>query len=308
MSRTAPQQVPQVEPADASAAEDAPRSIPMSSGTDRGKPRAIGLTELGLVILLGVLAASLLLNVITPLPTPGSPVEIRAPGRSADLSVFDRFDPFVGSAPEDISAAPVETETRLNLTLLGTHVGARSSAVIRGKDGKEKPFFVGDTIAGGVRLVEVKSDRVILSRNGLREALSLERRRNATSPRTRSLGQRPAAVLDAPIGPASRTPSERNAAVGELGGSLGELSRFVRIQPNPNGQGIVLFAGASPDLFEGFGLRDGDILVAVNNRPVPTDPSEIASVLSQLSGGAVSVVVERNGTPISLSFDLSERL
>lgn len=76
------------------------------------------------------------------------------------------------TAPAPITAP----ETRLNLKLNGIIASDgenTAGAIIEKSAGKQEYFVLGDTISNGVTLKEVYKDRVILSRNGRLETLSL---------------------------------------------------------------------------------------------------------------------------------------
>ena len=85
-----------------------------------------------------------------------------------------------GQAPKQSTTttpAPViAPETRLNLKLNGiiaSDGNDTAGAIIEKSAGKQEYFSLGDTISNGVTLKEVYKDRVILSRNGRLETLSL---------------------------------------------------------------------------------------------------------------------------------------
>jgi general secretion pathway protein C len=90
-----------------------------------------------------------------------------------DLHVFGEADvkPVVSNEPIN---AP---ETRLRLVLHGvfaSNIPERSMALIAEKSGKDKSYFIGDSLPGNATLHEVYSDRVILRRLGKLETLRLK--------------------------------------------------------------------------------------------------------------------------------------
>lgn len=67
-------------------------------------------------------------------------------------------------------------ETQLQLKLLGTFVSATAmSAVVQSDDGSQQKYKVGDTLPGSARLDEIFANRILLSHNGRRESLALQR-------------------------------------------------------------------------------------------------------------------------------------
>jgi len=90
-----------------------------------------------------------------------------------DLHVFGQADvkPVVSNEPIN---AP---ETRLRLILHGVFASTNpdhSMALIAEKSGKDKSYFIGDSLPGNATLHEVYSDRVILKRLGKLETLRLK--------------------------------------------------------------------------------------------------------------------------------------
>lgn len=70
-------------------------------------------------------------------------------------------------------------ETQLQLKLLGTFVSSAftsaMSAVIQSDDGSQNKYKIGDTLPGGAVLEDIFATRVLLTHNGRRESLALQR-------------------------------------------------------------------------------------------------------------------------------------
>jgi type II secretion system protein C len=239
----------------------------------------IGLVEAAYIIVAGILFARLLFTLLTPLPIPAPGVQQAATGPQADLSVFGRFDPFVGTAPTTVEAPPVRLEeTRLNLKLVGTFVDGTKTATIQTGSG-QRVFALGEAIAAGVTIEEIHADHIILRRNGMTESLSFENRE-----------RRPVRAQTPQVAPASETALPAG------------LQDFVRIEPAPGGDGYILYAGRRPQFFEAAGLLNGDRLLAINNRAVGED-FEFDQLAGAIGGGGVQLTVERQGVPISIRLD-----
>ena len=89
-------------------------------------------------------------------------------------------------------------------------------------------------------------------------------------------------------------------------------SRFTEIiSPRPyfvNGQqrGYRLYAGKDRKQFQQLGLRQGDIVTEINGTAL-TNPTEGARIFSELGDAqSVTVTIERNGVPQSLTLDVGQ--
>lgn len=121
--------------------------------------------EVLLVVLLGVQAARLGWNVLSPAPV--SVPSVTAGGEDR-LAILKRFDPFFRAAPEALTTATAQA-FRLHGVRVGG--GGSGSAIISTPDGLQNSFAVGDEVAPNVRLVSVAEDHVVLARGGVRSTL-----------------------------------------------------------------------------------------------------------------------------------------
>lgn len=85
------------------------------------------------------------------------------------------------------SEQAIISETRLQLKLLGTFVltasPAAMTAVIQAEDGSQKKYRVGDELPGTARVSEILADRIVVTHNGRRESLTLQRLNLSLAPR-----------------------------------------------------------------------------------------------------------------------------
>jgi general secretion pathway protein C len=270
----------------------------------RPSGRGVGLTEIVLVALIGLVAGRILVTALAPLPVaenPPPPQRAASPAQSgaADINPFRTATPAVAAVDNE---APDAVETSLDLTLHGTwnENEDAGSAIIRTPDGEQSVFLVGEEICCGAALVSVHSDRIIISRGGTREALYLA-------------GREPGARAAR----APRRASEKAAATGERaparmpsdGAGIASLFDGVaRVNPSVDESGLMrfrLFPGEDETAFEAMGLRSGDVLVSINNRPAPTNMADLGAALSELrTSGRAEVVVERAGARVPLSISV----
>lgn len=242
--------------------------------------------------LLAVQAARLFWAVVTPVGPSGN---WRAPSvnvvpASARAALFSGFDPFFRN---DQPAAGVGNVTSLNITLFGIRANESSgggSAIIAGEDGVQNSYGVGEEVAPGVILDSVAFDHVILSRGGVKESLYLDQ-----SVPAETVNPTPSAA--APSAPSASTDVAINAET---------IQKSIGFAPRNEGgrvTGLVLQARDDGTMMRIAGFQAGDIIVAVNGRPV----SSAADIAAQLKPGArLSVEIERGGSKLPIALNLEQ--
>ena len=109
-----------------------------------------------------------------------APAETSAPSagtnRPSDVSIEQlRSMHLFGRAPAPAERVPTENlqETKLSLTLVGVFVGtgATSRALIARKGHPAESYAVGDRLPGNAKLVAVHQNRVVITRDGVRELI-----------------------------------------------------------------------------------------------------------------------------------------
>lgn len=245
-----------------------------------------------LAILLATQAARLFWTVVTPVGPLGN---WRAPSvnivpSSARVALFSGFDPFFRN---DAVAAGADNVTSLNLTLFGIRANESSgggSAIIAGEDGVQNSYGAGEEVAPGVILDAVAFDHVILSRGGVKESLYLDQSVPAETVNP---------ATNAGAAPATAPSSDVALNADSLQKSIGFAPR------NEGGRvtGFVLQPRDDGTMLRIAGFQPGDIVVAVNGRPV----SSAADIASQLRPGArLSVEVERGGSKVPIALNLEQ--
>ena len=248
-----------------------------------------------LAILLAVQAARLFWTVVTPVGPVGN---WRAPSvnvvpASARVALFSGFDPFFRNDQPATGSANI---TSLSLTLFGIRANESSgggSAIIAGEDGIQNSYGVGEEVAPGVILDSVAFDHVILSRGGVKESLYLDQSVPADT-----VGTTPATTpTSAPS--ASSAPSDVAINAETIQKSIGFAPR------NEGGRvtGLVLQPRDDGTMMRIAGFKAGDIIVAVNGRPV----SSASDIAAQLKPGArLSVEIERGGSKLPIALNLEQ--
>lgn len=239
-------------------------------------------------------------------PPPAAPAAARNPGATDINAIINAqlFGRIEAGAPEEAAllSAP---ETPLNLTLVGVLADNRESysrALIAVQNAEEKGYAVGDDVSRGVTLQAIFPDRVILSRNGRLETLSLER------------GKPSSAAGYTPPPPDPQSSVEPSAAQQlarireEILQDPAKASEYVRVQPaNVGGQlkGYRVYPGRDRAIFSNAGLRPGDLVTSVNGVQLD-DPAKALQLLGDLSqAGQLNLVIERGGQAQNISINLN---
>ena len=314
-----------------------------------------------LVILLAYSLARLSWSWLLPLPVPAPPLaeqtatDTSAPlmeDKKAKLAAITNWHLFGESevakpapvAPPRPQAAP---ETKLNLKLVGIFASENRNfalAIISESGGPECPVRIGEPIRdknckprpNGPRLEQIFPDKVILSRGGSLETLSLPRESLGSTKPSAPAVPPPPLIMPAPADsepppepggiPTSSAPAPASplvggtptpppqiidaSAVGERLRSKGpealqELISARPYMPNRQLQGFSLNpARGHEDLFRQLGLQTGDILVQFNGVPL-TDQSQGMTVMQELlTSKQVDLRILRGGTERALTLIL----
>jgi general secretion pathway protein C len=250
-----------------------------------------------IIVLLGVLLAIQVARLFWVIVMPVGPIAgWRAPSvnlvpQSARIALFSGFDPFYRN---DTATATTQNVTALSLVLFGVRANESSgggSAIIAGDDGIQNSFGVGEEVAPGVTLDSVAFDHVILSRGGVKESLYLD--------------QSVPAETVSPTGGVLQTAAAQGAS--NAGLNAENLQKAIGFAPRNEGgrvTGLVLQARDDGTMLRLAGFQAGDVVVAVNGRPV----SSAADVVAQLRPGSrISVEVERGGSKLPIALNLEQQ-
>lgn len=205
-------------------------------------------------------------------------------------TLFAALDPFFRSGPVTAGSATV---TALDLILFGVNVNEAAgsgSAIIAGPDGVQSSFAIGDEVQPGVKLAAVAFDHVTLDRGGARETLFIDQSASADTPTT---------TMAAPDTPAPA------ASGGELAPQA--LQSGVQFAPrSEDGQvtGLVVQPRGDGATFRAAGLKPGDVIRAVNGRPI----GSAADISAQITPGArLSLEVERGSSVVPVALFIGKQ-
>jgi len=240
----------------------------------RQLPQRYGMTavELALIALLAVQGARAVWATVTPVEPLGAwAVPVSAPAAPPLPAGFDAFNRSAATGPA--------TVTSLGLTLLGTRVdtvSGRGSAII-GAGGLEQSYAVGEEVAPGVTLAAVAFDSVTLDRGGVKELLYLDQ-----------------SATGAPV----VTPADARPTAAPSATMAGEVALTPRIA-NGATTGYAVAPAGSGELFRASGLQGGDIVIAIDGKPVAQIGDSTAAAGALARPGA-TLEIERGGRTMTL--------
>jgi len=211
---------------------------------------------------------------------------------------------FGEAGAEPVNTAIDAPETQLNLQLRGTIAAGDETmahAIIADGDGKDKVFFINDTLPGGAVLHEVYTDRVILNRGGVLEALRLPRV-------SKALGRQPLPSA-APAFDDQNSAPPADAMQQMMQGNPASFTDILRPQPYmPNGElkGYRVYPGRDRRRFAALGLRPGDLVTAINGQALDNLQSGMEVFRNLGNAAQIAVTIERNGAPMTLTLDTNQ--
>ena len=205
-----------------------------------------------------------------------------------------------GAAPP-ASATASTSGLRLK-GVVAPDAGPIASAIFSTGSGKDIAVFVDREITPGVKLVEVKPDHVVVSRNGVSERIELEAARsNASSPNARGVRPQGFRVNVARAGSNSYAFSRK-----ELDDALrdpGQLN-YLGVIGMPPGGGVRMEAAPVGSLAQKLGLQSGDVIRKINGQPVASS-GDLARFYQQFATtSTISAEIQRGTQTVQLTYSI----
>lgn len=229
---------------------------------------------------------------------PASPAVARAGGADlTDLRGLGGVQLFGRVAARSPAAETSVAPSNLNMTLTG--VAARSTggcALVIVQGLPEAAYCSGEEISPGVRLDAVERDRIVIVRNGVREAVFMKEPEGAAAAGVAA----PLPPIVQPVG-TDRQVVDRRQLQQQLGRP--EFLNQALIVPNPDG-GFLVRQVQAGSLYEKLGLRPGDVIKNVNGQPL-TSMDDVMRLYQQFgTAQRVLVDVQRQGRSETLYYDM----
>ncbi len=184
--------------------------------------------------------------------------------------------------------------------------GKTLSAAVVNLGGKDQTVRLNQELSAGVTLVEVQPDFIVVSRNGVREHIDLDRFVAATRPGAGAAASGPPAAANFRLNVASTGINAFSLSRQELNTVLQDprqMNFLGRIGPAPAG-GVRVEDAQAGSLAQKLGLQPGDIITGINGQPI-NSPGDLARVYGQFNSlVAIRVEVRRAGAPVMLNYSI----
>ncbi|MFV2059787.1 MAG: type II secretion system protein GspC [Gammaproteobacteria bacterium] len=218
----------------------------------------------------------------------------------ASWSLFGKAENKATASQQALINAP---KSNLSLTLKGllaADVQSEAIAIIADARGKEKSYKVGADLPGNAKLHTIYDDRVILSRAGRLETLSLP-------VKTLSKG----ALVRNTVAPVKSRQVRAGGSLKSMRDSLiknpQEIWKNIRIEPKMNKSGAIqgyTLSHKDKKLMRRLGIKKTDIITSVNGMPL-NDPTSLYQILDVLkTTQQLNLSIIRNGTEQTLNIDM----
>lgn len=203
-------------------------------------------------------------------------------------------------------AAPVTAPSEL--LLLGTATGSfrETFALVRNAAKQEERVFrLGDMVFDAGRLVEVRRERAFIVVNGRKVELLTP----LTPPVSGSLAGQPSSLRSGAnvtaIGSTGGVIDQRalNAALDNIGQAMTD-ARMLPSQKNGRVEGFRISEVKPAGVFAMLGLRDGDVLLRLNDFPVDSPDKALQSFIALKGQNRLKLDLNRDGRPVTYNFDI----
>ncbi len=258
-------------------------------------PQLVGTTlTIILIVALGLQIAWWGWHFLLPAPT-SIAANTNTGGGLDDIALARRLFGGGDGAPAEASASDIRLKGVFAVD------GVTLSAAVVNWTGKDQAVRMGQELMKGATLAEVHADHIIVSRNGGRERIELDKFRVATAATPNAQSRNPNAGFRLNVTAAGGGYSLSRQ---ELNGVLQDprqMEFLGQIGVAPGGGVRVDGAGANT-LAGKLGLQSGDVISAVNGQPV-NSAGDLARLYSQFNTlSAVRVEVKRAGAPTVLNY------
>lgn len=239
------------------------------------------------------------------------PVSYYNPILERDLFKIGKEEKAPDKKNENVDLENLE-KTKLNLKLWGTVSGdpEKAYAVIEDTQKREQNLYrVGDTIQQAT-VKMVLREKVVLNVNGKDEVLTMEELDESPGggPRyaaSRSYSPRMPSSMPRPSGE-QRISINRNM-IDEAFQDMNKLMTDIAITPhNENGElvGLNLNRIKPNSIFRRMGLRNGDVLMGVDGKPILSVEDAMSMYQSLQSADNVQVQVKRRGRDRTINYNI----
>lgn len=255
-----------------------------------------------LVAAAGWVAAGLLWQIAVP-PQGADPLATlapgAAPGRSLDRTTAAQPQlAFFGVAEAPEAPLPQSAGPYVLSGVFLSSDPSASRAIVRIGD-VDQIFATGGRLPNGETVEAIEGSRIILNTPAGRQTLALPTPDLSPAPEVDAPAVRPARPVEAPVAnvPVQATPTVNRSQISDRQAVLAMAGNIKASIVTADGgvTGLRLDDIAGVELLNSVGLRNGDVITAVNGVPI-RDTASLAKVAESLNGSpSATIVVLRNG-------------
>ncbi len=229
-----------------------------------------------------------------------------------DRNIFNSKTLAALLAPPERTSDTIKDEKQIvPVRLIGTVAGDSEFAYAIIEDPYQKShkiFRTNDTIAPGVKLIDISRSRITIERDGKREEVEFVSHDTAAQQRA------PSSSFPRPVSPPAPEESHSQGpmvidreAVASATEDMNKLLTQARLVPNFTGgaaDGFRIFSIVPNSIFDKVGLRNGDILHGINGTDLK-DPEKAFQVYQMLKDSDRFVVdLVRAGQKMTLNYEI----
>lgn len=215
--------------------------------------------------------------------------------------------PIVQAPPAQVQNLAAPAPSVGDLTLLGTAVGSfreTFALVLKGSSHEERVFRLGETVFSAGPLVSVKKDVAEILVGGRRVKILTPQAVAAEAARPSAPAQ-PAGGLAAPTGAGSYVVDQRalNAALDNIGQAMTD-ARLLPSTKDGKVEGFRASEVKPQGIFGTIGIRNGDVLLRMNDFPIDSPEKAIQSFASLKGQSRIKLDLIRDGQPTTFNYEI----
>jgi general secretion pathway protein C len=227
--------------------------------------------------------------------TPGEAAAVRTPTHSQPNLTALANEHLFGTAPPpppvDDANAPLSNAPLVLTGIIAAADPKNGLAIIGTGPTNGKVYPVGERLPGNARVHAVYADRVLIERNGSLEALTLPRKSTAGAARP---------------GPGPSVMDRMQRVMSNEPGLLSDVLRPQPVMAEGKLQGYRVYPGRNAKAFAALGLRNGDLVLAINGTALD-DPQRGNEIFSSLGNSdQAHVTVMRNGQQQDITLNMAQ--
>jgi general secretion pathway protein C len=220
-----------------------------------------------------------------------------------------RLTPILPAPPAQKQAAAAPAPSVADLTLLGTAVGSfreTFALITKGSSHEERVFRLGETVFSAGPLVSVKKDVAEILVGGKRmkiltpTAIAAGAAAQAAAPPPPPVGG-----LAAQTGSGNYVVDQRalNAALDNIGQAMTD-ARLLPSMKDGKVEGFRASEVKPQGIFGTIGIKNGDILLRMNDFPIDSPEKAIQSFASLKGQSRIKLDLIRDGQPTTFNYDI----